>query len=63
MSILLAYGQTGSGKTFTVTELERQVVERLMDGKLAGRKEIHMCIFEIFGNSAYGMFSIEHWSR
>jgi kinesin family member 2/24 len=57
MSVLLAYGQTGSGKTFTVTALESLVVERLMDGKLGGKKDVHMCIFEVFGNNLYGKFS------
>jgi kinesin family protein 2/24 len=52
-SIMLAYGQTGSGKTFTVTALERLVVQALLDSR-PEKKEVHMCIFEIFGNVAYG---------
>jgi kinesin family protein 2/24 len=54
MSMLLAYGQTGSGKTFTVTGLEKLIVEKLMDGKVSGKWEIHMCIFEVAGNNMYG---------
>lgn len=56
-SMLLAYGQTGSGKTFTVSALEKLVVQRLVDEVLPVSREIHMCIFEIFGNNAYGIFS------
>jgi kinesin family protein 2/24 len=52
-SIMLAYGQTGSGKTFTVTALERLVVQALLDPR-PEKKEVHMCIFEVFGNVAYG---------
>jgi kinesin family protein 2/24 len=33
--MLLAYGQTGSEKTFTITGLEKLVVEKLMDRKLS----------------------------
>jgi kinesin family protein 2/24 len=54
MSMLLAYGQTGSGKTFTVTGLEKLIVEKLMDGKLSGQWDIHMCIFEVAGSNMYG---------
>ncbi|OQD80781.1 hypothetical protein PENANT_c033G07249 [Penicillium antarcticum] len=53
-SIMLAYGQTGSGKTFTVTALERLVVQALLDTR-PEKKEVHMCIFEIFGNVAYDL--------
>lgn len=52
--MLLAYGQTGSGKTFTVTGLEKLIVERLMDGKLSGKWDVHMCIFEVAGSNMYG---------
>jgi kinesin family protein 2/24 len=62
MSMLLAYGQTGSGKTFTVTRLEKLVVEKLMDGKLSGKWDIHMCIFEIAGSNMYGMSQIDRHS-
>jgi kinesin family member 2/24 len=53
--MLLAYGQTGSGKTFTITGLEKLVVEKLMDGKLSGKWDVHMCIFEVAGSNMYGM--------
>ena len=48
--MLLAYGQTGSGKTFTVTALEGLVVERFMDRKLAGTRDVFVCFFEIAGH-------------
>ncbi|KAF4625678.1 hypothetical protein G7Y89_g12487 [Cudoniella acicularis] len=57
MSLLLAYGRTGSGKTFTVTGLEKLVVEELMDGKLAGVREVHVCIFEVTGNNLYDLLN------
>jgi kinesin family member 2/24 len=55
MSILLAYGQTGSGKTFTVSGMEKLVVEKLMEGKISGKWDVHMCIFEVAGSNMYGM--------
>jgi kinesin family member 2/24 len=54
MSMLLAYGQTGSGKTFTVTGLEKLVVKKLMDGKVSGKWDTYMCIFEVAGSNMYG---------
>ena len=51
--MLLAYGQTGSGKTFTVTDLEKSVVEKLMDG--SGKWDVRMCIFEVAGSNMFGM--------
>jgi kinesin family protein 2/24 len=54
MSMLLAYGQTGSGKTFTVSGMEKLVVEKLMDGKVSGKWDVHMCIFEVAGNNLFG---------
>jgi kinesin family protein 2/24 len=51
---LFAYGQTGSGKTHTVSELERLVASTLMDGGLEGKRNIHVCAFELAGNTAFG---------
>lgn len=53
--MLLAYGQTGSGKTFTVTGLERLLVNELMDGQASGKKEIRVCIFEVAGSSMFDL--------
>ena len=60
MSMLLAYGQTGSGKTFTVSGMEKLVVDRLMDGNMSGRRDIHMCIFEVAGSNMYGALHSTH---
>ena len=57
MSMLLAYGQTGSGKTFTVSGMEEFVVANLMDGKVSGKWDVHMCIFEVSGSNMYGTSS------
>jgi kinesin family protein 2/24 len=51
---LFAYGQTGSGKTHTVGELEKLVASTLMDGGLGGSRNVHVCAFELAGNTAYG---------
>lgn len=51
---LFAYGQTGSGKTFTVSALERLVAGYLFDGTVRGDRKLHISIFELAGNSAYG---------
>jgi kinesin family member 2/24 len=51
---LFAYGQTGSGKTFTVSGLERLIATSLFDSSLNENPEIHVCIFELAGNSAHG---------
>ena len=55
MSMLLAYGQTGSGKTFTVSGMEKLVVDKLMEENMSGKRDIHMCIFEVAGSNMYGM--------
>jgi kinesin family protein 2/24 len=60
MSMLLAYGQTGSGKTFTITGLEKLVVEKLMGEKMSGKWDIYMCIFEVAGNNMYGQLYTLH---
>ena len=60
MSMLLAYGQTGSGKTFTVTGLEKLVVKKLMDGKVSGKWDTYMCIFEVAGSNMYGQLHTHH---
>jgi kinesin family protein 2/24 len=57
MSMLLAYGQTGSGKTFTVTEIERLVVRKLMSGPEAGKWNVYVSIFEVAGNNMFGKSS------
>jgi len=59
MSMLLAYCQTGSGKTFTVSGMEQLVVGKLMDGKVSGKLDIHMCIFEVAGSNMYGTWNID----
>ena len=51
---MFAYGQTASGKTLTVSGLERQVAETLMDGSLDGERKISMSIIELAGQTAYG---------
>ncbi len=51
---LFAYGQTGSGKTYTVSSLERDVAETLMDGSLEGERDIYISIIELAGQTAYG---------
>lgn len=58
MSMLLAYGQTGSGKTFTVTELERIVVRKLMDEDSLCKWDVHISVFEVAGTNMYGEFSL-----
>lgn len=57
MSMLLAYGQTGSGKTFTVSGMEKLVVDKLMEKNMSGKRDIHMCIFEVAGSNMYGKLS------
>jgi kinesin family protein 2/24 len=54
---LFAYGQTGSGKTFTISGLEQLVAQTLFGGSLPGGKTIHMAIFELAGNSAFGTYA------
>lgn len=54
MSMLLAYGQTGSGKTFTITELERLVVGKLIDGDSSSKWDLHISVFEVAGSNMYG---------
>lgn len=62
MSMLLAYGQTGSGKTFTVTELEKLVVGRLMDREGLSKWDIHISVFEVAGSNMYGkLFSMHRF--
>ncbi|KAJ6014405.1 P-loop containing nucleoside triphosphate hydrolase protein [Penicillium herquei] len=51
---LFAYGQTGSGKTHTVSGMERLIAKSLFDGTLTGERKIHVSIFELAGNSAFG---------
>lgn len=56
---LFAYGQTGSGKTFTIRGLEHLVARTLFDGTLEGERNIHLAMFELAGNSAYGNSTVE----
>ena len=51
---MFAFGQTGSGKTFTISQLERLVAKSLFDGTLSGEMKVHVSIFELAGNSAFG---------
>lgn len=53
-SMLLAYGQTGSGKTYSVTGLERLLVEKVMGDS---EKDVQICVFEVAGNNLYGTLS------
>ena len=57
---LFAYGQTGSGKTFTVSGIERLIAKSLFDGTLAGERKIHVSIFELAGNSAFGEIETQY---
>lgn len=52
--MMFAFGQTGSGKTFTISQLERLVAKSLFDGTLSGERNLHVSIFELAGNSAFG---------
>lgn len=52
--MLLAYGQTGSGKTYTVTGIERLLVDTLIQGQSSGKKEVRVCIFEVAGSNMFG---------
>ncbi|OKL58682.1 hypothetical protein UA08_06026 [Talaromyces atroroseus] len=54
---LFAYGQTGSGKTFTVSGLERLIATSLFDSHLEEKPEVHVCIFELAGNSAHDLLN------
>lgn len=54
---LFAYGQTGSGKTFTISGMERLIAKSLFNGTLGGERKVHVCIFELAGNSAFGEVS------
>lgn len=54
---LFAYGQTGSGKTFTVSGIERLIAKSLFDGSLQGSRQLYITIFELAGNSAFGLSS------
>ena len=49
-----AYGQTGSGKTYTVSGLERLIASCLVRGAQEKQQKLHLCVFELAGNSAYG---------
>lgn len=51
---LFAYGQTGSGKTYSISGIERLVACTLFDGTLQGQRKLHVSIFELAGNSAFG---------
>ncbi|PCG92398.1 Hypothetical protein PENO1_088930 [Penicillium occitanis (nom. inval.)] len=51
---LFAFGQTGSGKTFAISQLERLVAKALFGGTLQGEKRVHVSVFELAGNSAFG---------
>lgn len=51
---LFAYGQTGSGKTFTISGLEKMVVQALMEADDSDKSKIFITIVELAGNSAYG---------
>lgn len=52
---MFAYGQTGSGKTFTISGLEKLVVEEMMafDRTKESRK-VFITIVELVGNAGYG---------
>lgn len=56
---LFAYGQTGSGKTYTISHLEKLVIQSLMDGKLEGARNIYITIFELAGNTAHGKLAAQ----
>lgn len=55
ISTLFAYGQTGSGKTFTVSGLQKLVVEELMACVRATTStKVSVTIVELAGNAGYG---------
>jgi hypothetical protein len=60
---LFAYGQTGSGKTFTVSGIERLIAKSLFNESLAGERKVHVCIFELAGNSALGKTRTPQYSH
>lgn len=53
-AMLLAYGQTGSGKTYTVTGLEKLLVNMLIEGQASWKKNVRVSIFEVAGSSIFG---------
>lgn len=54
---LFAYGQTGSGKTYTISHLEKMVMQSLMKRDLEGERDFYVCIFELAGNTAYDLLN------
>ncbi|MCJ1314370.1 hypothetical protein MMC25_008052 [Agyrium rufum] len=58
IATLFAYGQTGSGKTFTVTKLQLLAAEDLLGpNRLAERREISLCAFELMGNASFDLLN------
>ncbi|KAK4150246.1 P-loop containing nucleoside triphosphate hydrolase protein [Chaetomidium leptoderma] len=57
VATMFAFGQTYSGKTYTVSFLERQVAETLMDGSLSGERNIYISIIELAGQTAYDLLN------
>ena len=54
IATLFAYGQTGSGKTFTISQLQRFAVEKLMSRE-KDQKRIWISIIDLAGNSAFDL--------
>lgn len=61
ISTFFAYGQTGSGKTHSVSQLEELVAAGLLSGTLEGNRDVYICVFELVGNLAFGIY--EHLRR
>jgi kinesin family protein 2/24 len=40
--------------------MEKLVVKKLMDGKVSGKWDVHMCIFEVAGSNMCGMLNKCH---
>ena len=51
---LFAFGQTGSGKTYTISGMERLLADTLFDEAWTTERKLHVSMFELAGNSAYG---------
>lgn len=51
---VFAYGQTGSGKTFTIAGLEKLIAHTLFDATAPGELDMHVAMFELAGNTAFG---------
>jgi len=51
---VFAYGQTGSGKTYIISGIEQFLANSLFETSHEIQRKLHVSIFEIVGNSAFG---------